>query len=115
MAIWTSLVELILTIILVIQFDFNSSDFQFVEKKNILTKFGISYHLGVDSISLVFILLTTFLFSLCLFYTKLSIKFRTKEFIISMLCLEALTVGVFCSLDIVLFYIFFESLLIPCF
>ena len=78
-------------------------------------KFGISYHLGVDSISLIFILLTTSLFSLCLLYTKLSIKFRTKEFIISMLCLEALTVGVFCSLDIVLFYIFFESLLIPMF
>ncbi len=115
LAIWTSVVELILTVILILQFDFNSSDFQFIEKKNILTKFGISYHLGVDSISLIFILLTTSLFSLCLLYTKLSIKFRTKEFIISMLCLEALTVGVFCSLDIVLFYIFFESLLIPMF
>ena len=84
-------------------------------KKKILNKFGISYHLGVDAISLVFILLTAFLFPICFFYTKLSIKFRTREFVIAMLFLEALTVGVFCSLDIVLFYIFFESLLIPMF
>ncbi|MDC3023919.1 NADH-quinone oxidoreductase subunit M, partial [Alphaproteobacteria bacterium] len=115
LALWTSIVELILTIILILQFEFTSSDFQFVEKKNILYKFDISYHLGVDAISLVFILLTTFLFPLCFFYSKLSIKFRTREFVIAMLFLEALTVGVFCSLDIVLFYIFFESLLIPMF
>ncbi len=115
LALWTTLVELVLVIILIIQFDFNNSNFQFIEKKSILDKFSISYHLGVDAISLIFILLTTFLFPLCFFYTKLSIKFRTREFVIAMLFLEALTIGVFCSLDIVLFYIFFESLLIPMF
>ena len=115
LALWTSIVELVLVIILIVQFDFSNADFQFIEKKNILSKFGVSYHLGIDSISLIFIILTTVLFPICFFYTRLSIKFRTREFVISMLFLEALTVGVFCSLDIVLFYIFFESLLIPMF
>ena len=115
LAIWIALVELFLSIILVFQFNFSAAEFQFVEKINILNKFNISYHLGIDAISLIFILLTTFLFPVCLFYSKLSIKFRTREFIIAMLILEALIIGVFCSLDIVLFYIFFESLLIPMF
>ena len=115
LAIWIALVELFLSIILVFQFNFNSAEFQFVEKINILNKFNVSYHLGIDAISLIFILLTTFLFPVCLFYSKLSIKFRTREFVIAMLILEALIIGVFCSLDIVLFYIFFESLLIPMF
>ena len=115
LAIWIALVELFLSIILVFQFNFSTSEFQFVEKINILNKFNVSYHLGIDAISLIFILLTTFLFPVCLFYSKLSIKFRTREFVIAMLILEALIIGVFCSLDIVLFYIFFESLLIPMF
>ena len=115
LAIWTSLVELILSIILVFQFDFSNYNFQFIEEKNILTKFDISYHLGIDAISLIFILLTTTLFPICFIYTKLSITFRTREFVIAMLVLETLIIGVFCSLDIVLFYIFFESLLIPMF
>ncbi len=115
LAIWITLVELFLSIILVFQFNFSAAEFQFVEKINILNKFNISYHLGIDAISLIFILLTTFLFPVCLFYSKLSIKFRTREFVIAMLILEALIIGVFCSLDIVLFYIFFESLLIPMF
>ena len=115
LAIWIALVEFFLSIILIFQFNFNAAEFQFVEKINILNKFNISYHLGIDAISLIFILLTTFLFPVCLFYSKLSIKFRTREFVIAMLILEALIIGVFCSLDIVLFYIFFESLLIPMF
>ena len=115
LAIWIALVELFLSIILVFQFNFSAAEFQFVEKINVLNKFNISYHLGIDAISLIFILLTTFLFPVCLFYSKLSIKFRTREFVIAMLILEALIIGVFCSLDIVLFYIFFESLLIPMF
>ena len=115
LAVWTSLVELILSIILVFQFDYSNYNFQFIEEKNILAKFNISYHLGIDAISLIFILLTTTLFPICFIYTKLSITFRTREFVIAMLVLEALIIGVFCSLDIVLFYIFFESLLIPMF
>ena len=115
LAIWTSLVELILVIILISQFNIQNEEFQFIEKRNILEKYDVSYHLGVDSISIIFILLTAILFPICFFYSKLSIKFRTREFVVAMLVLEALIIGVFCSLDILLFYIFFESLLIPMF
>ena len=115
LALWISLVELILVILLCYQFDLTNNDFQNVEKRILLSKFGISYYLGVDAISLVFILLSSFLFPICIYYTKFSIKFRTKEFMVCFLLLEALVMGVFSCLDIVLFYVFFESLLIPMF
>ena len=115
LALWISITELVLVIFTLIQFDVNTEGFQFIEKKVLLSKYQISYYLGVDSISMVFILLTAVLVPLCIFYSKLSIKLRIKEFIISFLILESLIMGVFCSLDILLFYIFFESLLIPMF
>ena len=115
LALWISIVELGLVTLLCYQFDFGNSDFQNIEKKILLSKFGISYFLGVDSLSLVFILLTSLLFPICIYYTKLSIKFRSKEFMVCFLALEALVMGVFSCLDIVLFYVFFESLLIPMF
>ena len=115
LALWISIVELGLVVLLCYQFDLTSSNFQNIEKKVLLSKFDISYFLGVDALSLVFMLLTAILFPICIFYTKLSIKFRTKEFMVCFLTLEALVMGVFSCLDIVLFYIFFESLLIPMF
>ena len=115
LALWISIVEFGLVALLCYQFDFCNSDFQNVEKKILLSKFGISYFLGVDSLSLVFILLTSLLFPICIYYTKFSIRFRSKEFMVCFLALEALVMGVFSCLDIVLFYIFFESLLIPMF
>ena len=115
LALWISIVELGLVAFLCYQFDFSNSDFQNVEKKILLSKFSISYFLGVDALSLVFILLTSILFPICIFYTKLSIRFRSKEFMVCFLALEALVMGVFSCLDIILFYIFFESLLIPMF
>jgi len=115
LALWISIVELGLVALLCYQFDFSERDFQNIEKKVLLSKFGISYFLGVDSLSLVFILLTSLLFPICIYYTKLSIRFRSKEFMVCFLALEALVMGVFSCLDIVLFYIFFESLLIPMF
>ena len=115
LALWISIVELGLVALLCYQFDFSNSDFQNIEKKILLSKFGISYFLGVDSLSIVFILLTSLLFPICIYYTKFSIKFRSKEFMVCFLALEALVMGVFSCLDIVLFYIFFESLLIPMF
>ena len=115
LALWISIVELGLVALLCYQFDFSNSDFQNIEKKILLSKFGISYFLGVDSLSLVFILLTSLLFPICIYYTKFSIRFRSKEFMVCFLALEALVMGVFSCLDIVLFYIFFESLLIPMF
>ena len=115
LALWISIVELGLVALLCYQFDLSDSDFQNIEKKILLSKFGISYFLGVDSLSLVFILLTSLLFPICIYYTKFSIRFRSKEFMVCFLALEALVMGVFSCLDIVLFYIFFESLLIPMF
>ena len=115
LALWISIVELGLVVLLCYQFDFSNNDFQNIEKKILLSKFDISYFLGVDSLSLVFILLTSFLFPICIYYTNLSIKFRSKEFMVCFLALEALVMGVFSCLDIVLFYVFFESLLIPMF
>ena len=115
LALWISIVELGLVTLLCYQFDLSDSDFQNIEKKILLSKFGISYFLGVDSLSLVFILLTSLLFPICIYYTKFSIRFRSKEFMVCFLALEALVMGVFSCLDIVLFYIFFESLLIPMF
>ncbi len=115
LALWISIIELFFTLLLVYQFNFKVDDFQFYEKKLILSKFNISYFLGVDAISVIFILLTAILFPICILYSKNSIKFRTKEFMVLFLLLEALIMGVFLCLDIVLFYIFFESLLIPMF
>ncbi len=115
LALWISIVELILVVLLCLQFDQSNDNFQFVEKTVLLTKFNISYFLGVDAVSLTFMLLTAFLFPLCIYYTKLSIKYRTREFMVCFLLLQALVMGVFSCLDIVLFYIFFESLLIPMF
>ncbi len=115
LALWISIVELGLVTLLCYQFDLSNSNFQNIEKKILLSKFGISYFLGVDTLSLVFILLTSLLFPICIYYTKFSIRFRSKEFMVCFLALEALVMGVFSCLDIVLFYIFFESLLIPMF
>ena len=81
LAVWISLVELFLSIKLVFQFDFKNGTFLFIEKLIILSKFNFSYHLGVDAISIMFIILTTSLFPICFLYSRLSIKFRTREFI----------------------------------
>ena len=115
LALWISIVELGLVTLLCYQFDYSNNNFQNIEKKILLSKFGISYFLGVDSLSIVFILLTSLLFPICIYYTKLSIRLRSKEFMVCFLALEALVMGVFSCLDIVLFYVFFESLLIPMF
>ena len=115
LALWISIVELFLVALLVLKYDIDNTDMQFVEKTTLLSKFDISYSLGVDAISIIFMFLTAVLFPICILYSKHSIKVRTKEFMISFLVLEALVMGVFSSLDIVLFYIFFESLLIPMF
>ncbi len=115
LALWISLTELVLVIFTAVQYNPGIKDFQFIERKVLLSKYQISYYLGVDSISMVFILLTAILVPICIHYSKYSIKTRVKEFIISFLILEALIMGVFCALDILLFYIFFESLLIPMF
>ncbi|PBC24672.1 MULTISPECIES: NADH-quinone oxidoreductase subunit M [unclassified Mesorhizobium] len=95
-------------------FDNSQAGFQFVEKLAWLDS-GISYHMGVDGISMLFVILTTFLMPLCILASWEAIDKRVKAYMIAFLLLETLMIGVFCALDIVLFYVFFEAGLIPMF
>ncbi|MER9405850.1 NADH-quinone oxidoreductase subunit M [Mesorhizobium caraganae] len=95
-------------------FDNSQTGFQFVEKFAWLDS-GISYHMGVDGISMLFVILTTFLMPLCILASWEAIDKRVKAYMIAFLLLETLMIGVFCALDIVLFYVFFEAGLIPMF
>jgi NADH-quinone oxidoreductase subunit M len=113
-AIFSSLVNLLLSLFLWHSFDVTLSDFQFLEKKNWIKGF-INFQLGVDGISILFIVLTTFISSISIFSGILSVKSKIKEFLIAILVLETFMLGVFCSLDLVLFYLFFEGGLIPMF
>ncbi|MEE9375498.1 MAG: NADH-quinone oxidoreductase subunit M, partial [Rhizobiaceae bacterium] len=96
-------------------FDNALHSFQMVEKIDWIREGGISYHLGVDGISMLFVILTTFLMPFCILASWESVKTRIREYMIAFLLLETLMIGVFCSLDIVLFYVFFEAGLIPMF
>ena len=113
-AIFSSIANFFLSLFLWLSFDSSTSDFQFVEEKNWIGNF-INFKLGVDGISILFILLTTFITPICIFSVIQSIKFKIKDFLIAILVLETLMLGVFCSLDLVIFYLFFEGGLIPMF
>ena len=113
-AIFSSLANFFLSIFLWYSFDASISEFQFVEEKNWMRGF-INFQLGIDGISILFILLTTFIAPICIFSGIYSIKFKIKEFFIAILVMETLMLGVFCSLDLVIFYLFFEGGLIPMF
>ena len=113
-AIFSSSANFLLSLFLWYSFDNSVSDFQFVEKKYWIKGF-INFQLGVDGISILFILLTTFITPICIFSGINSIKFKIKEFLIVILVMETLMLGVFCSLDLVIFYLFFEGGLIPMF
>lgn len=95
-------------------FDNSLSDFQFVEQREWFGEGGFSYHVGVDGISLFFVLLSAFLTPLCILASG-AIQTRVKEYMIAFLVLETLMIGMFCALDIMLFYVFFEGVLIPMF
>ena len=113
-AIFSSLVNFFLSLILWFLFDQTTSDFQFIEQKDWMNGF-INFKLGIDGISILFIILTTFIAPVCIFSGIRSIKFKMKEFLIAILLMETLMLGVFCSLDLVVFYLFFEGGLIPMF
>jgi NADH-quinone oxidoreductase subunit M len=113
-AIFSSLVNFFLSIFLWFSFDPTTSNFQFVETKIWMGGF-INYQVGVDGISILFIILTTFITPICIFSGINSIKFKIKEFLIAILVMETLMLGVFCSLDLIIFYLFFEGGLIPMF
>ncbi len=113
-ALFTSLVNFFLSIYLWILFDSSTSEFQFVEDRIWIENF-INYKVGVDGISILFVVLTTFITPLCIISVNNSIQMRLREFLIAVLVMESFMIGVFCSLDLVIFYLFFEAGLIPMF
>ena len=113
-SLFVSLANFILSIYLWYLFDKNSSDFQFVEERIWLQGF-INYKVGIDGISILFIILTTFITLLCVISVNSTIKNRLKDFLVAILLMETMMLGVFCSLDLVIFYLFFEAGLIPMF
>jgi len=114
-ALWTSLITLVLAVLLWIGFENGTASFQFVERLDWLPDFGISYYLGVDGISMLFVVLAAFLTPICVLASWEAITERVKEYMIAFLLLECMMIGVFCVLDMVLFYVFFEGMLIPMF
>ncbi len=113
-AIFSTLVNFLLAIFLWYSFDPTTPSFQFIEKRDWLNGF-INFQLGIDGISILFILLTTFITPICVITVNATIKNRLKDFLIAILILETFMIGVFCSLDLVVFYLFFEAGLIPMF
>ncbi len=113
-ALLTTVFTFVLSLFIWVGFDNSDPAFQMVEKTEWLGS-GISYHMGVDGISMLFVILTTFLMPLCILASWVSVEKRVKEYMIAFLVLETLMIGVFCALDIVLFYVFFEAGLIPMF
>ena len=113
-ALGTTLIVFLLSVYAYTKFDPSSSAFQLVEEKGWFGQ-GLIYKMGVDGISFPFLLLTTFLMPICILASWKSIQIRVKEYLIAFLVLETLMTGVFCALDLVLFYLFFEGGLIPMF
>ena len=112
-ALVTTLATFALSVLMVVQFDPNDAGFQFVEDAAWFG--GLHYRMGVDGISVLFVLLTAFLMPICIAASWRSIENRVLEYLIAFLILETLVVGVFCALDLVLFYVFFEFGLMPMF
>jgi NADH-quinone oxidoreductase subunit M len=112
-ALWTTLVTFFVSLLIWWNFDTTTAGFQFVEEHAWLG--SLKYKLGVDGISMLFVILTTFLMPLCILASWVSVENRVKEYMIAFLVLETLMLGVFCALDLVLFYLFFEGGLIPMF
>src|SRR5687768_5261693 len=94
-------------------FDPTTSDFQLLERFDWVPGLGISYQVGIDGISLLLVLLTTFLMPLVFIYTAASVRVRVKEFVVLMLLLETAMLGTFLALDLFLFYVFWELMLVP--
>ena len=112
---WSTGISLAISCFLWVQFDRSVGDFQFLEQKDWIPSLGISYSMGIDGISIIFIILTSFLTFICILASWESIADRVREYMIAFLIMESMMLGSFCALDTVLFYIFFEGLLVPMF
>ena len=113
-SLFSSLATFILSLFIWYSMDYSSADFQFLEEQSWINDF-IKFKLGIDGISILFIVLTTLITPICIISCVNSVKDRVKEFLIAILILETFMIGVFCSLDLVVFYLFFEAGLIPMF
>ncbi len=112
-ALWTTLIVFVLSLVLWVKFDKADGGFQFVETAAWLPQWGINYKMGVDGISVLFVLLSTALTPICILASWEAIGTRVREFMISFLILETMMVGMFAALDAIVFYMFFEGVLIP--
>ena len=114
-ALWTSIINFLLSLFIWFHFDPNTSDYQFVEFKFWMPSLNINYKLGVDGISILFVLLTTLLTPICILASWENIQVRLKDYMIAFLVLETFMIGMFCAMDMLVFYLFFEAVLIPMF
>ena len=114
-ALWIACLTFLFSLLIWIQFDANTSFFQFSETFKWFTFLNFYYTIGIDGISLFFILLTTFLVTICILVSWSSVHINIKDYLICFLVLEFLLIQVFCVLDLFLFYVYFESVLIPMF
>jgi NADH-quinone oxidoreductase subunit M len=114
-ALVTSVVTFLISLLLWARFDPTKAGFQFEEKLDWVPALNIGYHVGIDGISLFFVLLSTLLTPICILSSFGAVKVRVKEYMIAFLVLETFMVGMFCALDLALFYVFFEGVLIPMF
>ncbi|WP_417453404.1 NADH-quinone oxidoreductase subunit M [Kiloniella sp.] len=114
-ALWVSGVTFAVSLLLWTGFERGTAEFQFVEDVEWMPSLGLSYRMGVDGISVLFVLLSTLLTPICIISSWGAVNKRVKEYMVSFLILETMMVGMFCALDIVVFYIFFEGVLIPMF
>lgn len=112
-ALFGSLFVFLFSLFLYANFDSTLATFQFEEKHIWLPSIGLSYHMGVDGISIYFILLSAFLTPICILASWNTIENRVREYMIAFLVLESMMIGTFCALDAILFYVFFEGVLIP--
>src|SRR5215470_12224280 len=114
-ALLTSVVTFLISLLLWGRFDATKAGFQFEEKLDWVPALNIGYHMGIDGISLFFVLLSTLLTPICILSSWEAVRVRVKEYMIAFLVLETFMVGMFCALDLALFYVFFEGVLIPMF
>ena len=114
-ALWIAMTTFVLTLVLWYAFDVEYEGFQFTESKLWIAESGIGYRVGVDGISLFFVVLASFLTVLCILASWRSVSKRVRDFMAAFLVLESLSLGAFLATDTVLFYLFFESVLLPMF
>ena len=112
-ALWTSVLTFLMSLVLWSRFDTHQAGYQFIERADWLPEFGVGYRVGVDGISVLFVLLSTALTPICVLASWESITVRVREYMAAFLILETMMVGMFSATDFVLFYMFFEGVLIP--